>query len=465
MLRISTILTACVFVVLLAVTATLLQAAPPTMHFPAGVDPSSLRITTFAEGLNFPTGMIELSDGSLLVGTTNTPAAGGTFYNSTNTGSLLRLVDANNDGVADGPGANLAPVGLQGSITSVKQAGDLLFVNHVSNAGHRITVLREGATPSSPFSSVGVINLTYSAPGSLHKTYALETRETPGQPGNYDLFFNIGSELNAANTSSPISLSGLVIASGLLPESIYKMTVTDNGVSPSFSAPTQIASGLRNAAGLDIHPVTGDLWLQDNGIDGDTGDSFGNIAFSADELNVIPAGQIGGAVNDFGFGSNYVRYSDGATIGTSSHVAAFLPMLGVGQSEGANEIAIAPAAFPTGLDNGVFVGFHGQFNSGGANNDENSLLYYDFSTNVYTHIVRAGELNVGHLDGLLSTLNSVFISDLAKTGALFGVPFGPGTGAIYQLAVVPEPSTIGLAVSAGLAFAVLRRRITATAIF
>jgi glucose/arabinose dehydrogenase len=429
---------------------------PPPVNYPAGVNPASVRVTTFAEGLNFPTGMVQLSDGSVLVATTNTTAPGRSFYDAANVGGLVRLVDANNDGAADGPGTNLAPAGLVGSITSLAQAGPLLFVNHASNAGHQISVLRQGVTPSTPYTSLGTINLNYTNASAEHKTYELETRSTPGQPGSYDLFFNIGSELNNANASSPVNLGGLTNASGLLPESIYKLTVTDNGSSLSFGAPQQIASGLRNASGIAIQPSTGDLWFEDNGIDSNVNDQFGNVAFSADELNKIAAAQIGGAVENFGFANNYVRSSDGAVIGTPSHQAAFLPVNGH-ESEGANQIAFSPSSFPAGLNNGVFVGFHGQFNAGGTNNDENALVYYDMGTGARTHIIFAGTPTIGHPDGLLSTSNSLFVADLAKNGTLFGVPTGPGTGVIYQFYAVPEPSAICLALSAAVGLAMICR--------
>ena len=61
----------------------------------------------------------------------------------------------------------------------------------------------------------------------------------------------------------------------------------------------RIASGLRNAASMAIDPVTGDLYFADNGIDGNDGSDKG---WSTDELNRIPAAQIGGAVENFGFG-------------------------------------------------------------------------------------------------------------------------------------------------------------------
>jgi hypothetical protein len=70
-----------------------MPSAAQTPPFSVGgdprVDPADFEITVFASGLDSPLSMQELSDGSLSVGTD---------------GGLLRLVDADDNGVADGPG-------------------------------------------------------------------------------------------------------------------------------------------------------------------------------------------------------------------------------------------------------------------------------------------------------------------------------------------------------------------------
>src|SRR5947208_21240 len=86
-----------------------------------GVKPGDFRVTTFASGLNYPLGMARLPDGSLLVTTSD----GTGFFNST--GKLLRMVDADRNGVADGPGTVLYG-GLAGGLTSVRIGGTLVFV-------------------------------------------------------------------------------------------------------------------------------------------------------------------------------------------------------------------------------------------------------------------------------------------------------------------------------------------------
>ena len=72
--------------------------APFTVGGDPSVNPADFRITTFVSGLNYPGGMLTLSDGSLLVGVSN-PVGGTSYFNSI--GELLRFTDTNGDGVAD----------------------------------------------------------------------------------------------------------------------------------------------------------------------------------------------------------------------------------------------------------------------------------------------------------------------------------------------------------------------------
>src|SRR5919108_4948297 len=90
---------------LAACVATLLAPDPAAAQFTIGgdprVNPADFRITTFASGLNFPNGLAQLSDGSILVATSN-PNGHGTFWASS--GELLRFTDTDKNGIADGPG-------------------------------------------------------------------------------------------------------------------------------------------------------------------------------------------------------------------------------------------------------------------------------------------------------------------------------------------------------------------------
>ena len=408
------------------------EADPFTISGP-GVNPNDFRITTFASGLNYPYGMHMLSDGSLLVATSN--PVGTSFFNST--GTLIRLEDANKDGIVDGPGTTLytAPPGTS-QFTGVRAAGDLVAVMSV---GQEISVLRVGDNPGDPLTLEGSINFTIPA-GWEHVPSGLAIRETPGQPGSYDVFFQLGSFDNNTETTETATVSGL--ANGTLQgDSIYMVTITDNGDSVVGAGFTQVVDGVRNPAGIAFDPANGDLYFEDNGIDtpGNRGE-----AFSADELNFLSVTDIGGGIENFGYADNYTEYRTGNVIGGNGiqPLAAFQPIPSPNgdESEGAAEIAFAPPGFPDGLNNGVFVGFHGQFNLGGLANEENPLVYVDLDTFNYFHFIGVDETGIGHLDGLLSAGNSLFIADLSSSGSMNN---GAGAGAIYQITTrVPEPSIV-----------------------
>ncbi|WP_197447208.1 Calx-beta domain-containing protein [Tautonia plasticadhaerens] len=402
-----------------------------SLNFDPGVDPSVFRVTTFASGLDYPYGMTQLVDGSLLVATSR--PASTSYFNST--GQLLRLSDADGDGVADGPGAVLYG-GLPGALTSIERAGDLILVVSSQDGGERISVLRTGASPSDPLRLAGSIRFAI-PPGFEHKVFALETRATPGSPGSYDLFFNLGAAENFAATTETVRVSGLIDGT-LRGDSLYRVTVSDGPGGLSVSGLTRIASGLRNAAGIAVHPASGDLYFEDNGIDTP---SNRIEPLSADELNRVAAADVGGAAEDFGFPSNYTAYRTGTLVGGAGvqPVVAFQPIPDPrtgAESEGPAEIAIAPSAFPPGFNDGVFVGFHGQFNLAGAANEENPVVYYDLGSGDYVHFIRGDSPGVGHLDGLLATADSLFLADLSSVGSIGS---GAGSGVIYQIRSLPTP--------------------------
>jgi hypothetical protein len=471
------------------------QPAPPTPlgpNFDATTFAGQLKVTTFASGLNYPTSM-QSYNGGILVGTTNgvfsTGAAGA--------GQLLLLTDTNHDGVADQT-VNLTPAGgLLGEITSVRQAGNLLFVTsggNINTPTPTIQILKQGVTPTSPFVSLGQINLNFPAVGGTaweHGSFALAVRPNPVNNANYDVLFNMGSRTNqTSDETSPGSgvynqhviagTSGANVSgfSGLSlnPESIYMTTVSFNGTTASLTAPVQVAHGLRNAAGITFQPGTGDLYYADNGMDGTTAnghpsDKYGNAAYSLDTLHKISAANVGVSYPNTNFANDFYENNPSTFTkhGNPDALQRFAPFgpfdstdhnSSVNESEGPNEIAFSPANFPTALQ-GVFIGFHGQFDkvgppntSTGAGNEEHPVVFYNTTTGQYWHFIGNQEPNIGHLDGLLSTSDGLYMSDMAD-GSLFGAP--TNTGAICLVSAVPEPSTLVLT-AAGLSVVAFRRK-------
>ncbi|MGH7339196.1 MAG: hypothetical protein ACREKH_01770, partial [Candidatus Rokuibacteriota bacterium] len=280
------------------------------------VRPSDFRITTFRSGLDFPFGMVSLDDGSLLVGTSVPNFAGGGLFAST--WRLRRLVDADGDGCADGAGTILFN-GFAGPVTGLRRADSLVFVA----AAQRLFVLRLGAMPADPLVLVGSLDLTF-AGGWSHPTQTLAVRTAPGQTRIYQLLFNVGSRTNFAATTTTVPVSGLFTAT-LDADSLYMATINDAGPTLVVTGMTRLASGLRNAFGIAFQPGSGDLYFEDNGIDGLVDPSE---PLSADELDRIGAAAIGGAVENFGFPSHYVTYRTGTVVGSGGilPLVAFQPV-------------------------------------------------------------------------------------------------------------------------------------------
>jgi len=400
------------------------QTPPFTVGGDSRVDPSDFRVTVFASGLDFPLSMQALSDGSLLVGTD---------------GGLLRLLDADGDGVADGPGTYLY-TGTPGGVTSLRMAGNLAFVAH----GQTVSILRRGVSPATPLTLATSFVIQIPFPWS-HISFTLAAREV--DTNLFELFFNVGSKQDGVATAVTVPVSG-AITGVVNPDSIYRVVVDDSGPSVVVSGLERIASGVRNAFGIAFHPVTGDLYFEDNSIDG----PVPPYEVSTDELNRILVAQIGGPVEDFGFPYNYIAYRTGIEVGSGGidPILTFQPIPapnGV-ESEGPAEISFAPPGFPVGLREGLFVGFHGLFTQAGLANTDNPVVYVDLGTLEYFHYVESAQPGAGHPDGLLATGDSLFVADFTTQGG-FSVP---NAGRISQIrylggaSAVPGAAPLGIAV-------------------
>jgi len=394
---------------------------------------SDFRITTFATGLNYPTGAIRLNDGSLLVGTSTTTGTGNFFNNSV--GEIVRLVDSNSDGVSDSRSTIFS--GLPGGISGISQAGNLIFATSFESGSQRISVLQQRANTQDQLDIIGSLNFKFPE-NPLHVSTASTVKDLGA--GKYELFFNVGSQFNSVASTTPVgsTSSEFGLDTSLEADSIYRISIDNSSNNPVFTNLEKIAAGLRNAAGLALQSGSGDLYFVDNGIDGL---SDATIPESPDELNLLNAANIGGTVEDYGFSNNYIQYRTGTEIGSGSvpSLALFQPIPDPidpnteSRSEGANGLAFAPPAFPNGLNNGIFVGFFGSF---APPNQENPVLYYDLATGKYFPFIDSNQTGVGYPIGLLSTNDSLFVSDFASDSNLF---VGQGDGVIYQIQAVPVP--------------------------
>ncbi|MCA9147913.1 MAG: hypothetical protein KDA92_01375 [Planctomycetales bacterium] len=410
---------------LFAVSSPAVIAADPFQLQGPGVNRDDFRLTEFASGLNFPVGMTELSDGSILVAVSN----GSSFFGSTS-GSLIRLADTDGDGIADST-TTLVDNVPSGKLTALRSAGQLL-VTTGQGSGAPIAIYRKGATPSDPPSLAGKLTISYS--GSwLHPHSALAIRETPGVPNSYDLVFQLGSRENFAETTTTLNMTSNIGPNAQLAgDALHLIRITDDGTNLSSSPPIQLATGLRNAAGMVFDPLTNDLYLQDNGIDGLVNP---NEPHSADELNVISAADIATTLVNFGFPENYTQYRTGNLVGgaATQPLVAFQPIPAPdgSESEGPNDIALSPTAFPAALQGGMFVTMHGKFPAAGVANEENPLVYVNLADNSYFHMISNDEPNVGHIDGLLSTYDSLYMADISPNGGFANA--NSQTGKIYRL--------------------------------
>ena len=402
--------------------------------FGPDVDSSLFRVTSFVDfGTgSFPQSMIQLPDLSIAIQT----SPGFT------SGAILRFVDADLNGVADGPGVPIytSPVG-EGPLTQLAQAGSFFIQG---NYGARSIVVLD-----SSMAEVGRLEFDYGPDLWWHDTIGLAVRPTPGQPGSYDLVFNVGSEFDNLPSSKPVGLSGLVAPTALNPDSLYMVTLgLQDGAPVGVSNLRQVASGIRNVFGMGFD-AAGNFWFSENAMDGDP------FPPQAEELNQIPvallnalqAGTPGTLPPDFGFPNCFPSYFTGAPTGSgcgpsiTSPIQAFTPFLSTLYSQGATQIAFAPSDFPAPFNHGIFIAFAG--NPAG---ERNPLIFYDLDTGTYTHFLLGGTGSIRQT-GLLSTNSSLFISDFLS-GEVFQITAGG----------VPEPGGLGLVAFGLSVIALLRRR-------
>jgi hypothetical protein len=386
------------------------------------LDTSRFRVTEFAV-LGLPISMLPLADGSLAVG----GYADG----------IVRFADFNHDGIADGPATTIyaAPGARLGLIQAGAYLIDSNFGTYFSgNNTPSITVLKPGATPDAPLTPVGSLQFGF-PPDWEHNQPGIAARPTPGQPGSFDLVFNVGSEYDHVRSSHTVQLSGL-LAGTVEGDSLYMVTLNLSGSQPTASGLRKVAGGIRNVVGMGFQPGTGDFYFLDNAIDGPGPD--GDEPPQAEEINRIVSADFGnGTPPDFGYPICYVEYRTGAHIGSGCIQPFFAiqplangTLLG-SESEGVTQFDFAPANFPVGFNNGIFIGFSGKGGTGAAN-EENAVGYYDFNSGNYIHFSENSQDGVYNPIGIRSSVDALYIADY-------------GAGVVYQVtATSPEPGSLVL---------------------
>ncbi len=386
------------------------------------VDTSQFVVTQFVTGLSTPLSTLALSDGSVAI----TTSAG-----------IFRYTDTDHDGIADGPGVPLFTTDTGPHTGLIRAGSDYIDGN---TGDHMITILQPGATPASPLTSLGALQLTFPDDWE-HNQIGIAARPTPNQAGFYDLVFNIGSRFDHDLSTGKVTLGGGLASGTLDGDSLYVITLDLNGPLPVASNLHKVASGIRNVIGMGFS-ATGDFYFADNAIDG-TGPG-GDEPPQAEELNRIAAADLAGSAQNFGYPDCYIQYRSGTQIGSGCvlPLLTFQPIpngtaLG-SESEGVTQLAFAPANFPNGFNNGIFLGFAGKFFLTGTDNEENAVVYYDFATGNYLHFSENSQDGVYMPIGVMTTADSLFISDY-------------GSGIVYEVrAAVPEPQSLGL-ITLGLA--------------
>ncbi len=287
------------------------QAATQVVPPPAPVSlPPGFGISVFADDLKGPRMLTFGPDGSLYVA-------------ERGAGRIVRLPDANNDGVSDGPQVVAegleAPSSLDFGPDGSLYVGETTRVVRLSNPDAQgVFQQRTTVVPDLPA-------------GGNHTT-----RTVLVSPDGATLYVSIGSTCNVC-----------------VEEDERRATIMQYDLA---SGAGQIyAAGLRNAVGIDFRPGTEELWATNNGRD-----------FLGDDQPPETVNRITAAGLDFGWPRCHAGRivdpefgSPDACAGVTAPVVemqAHSAPLGLAFSQG------QPTGFPAPYDSGLFVAFHGSWN-------------------------------------------------------------------------------------------------------
>jgi glucose/arabinose dehydrogenase len=261
--------------------------------------PAGFKVTVFAENLN---GVRYLTLGP-----------GGAVYASRpSAGEIVRLADANHDGVAD---TSVTVASGLNRPFGIAFRGDTMFVAENNEVVH--------FTPGSQTKVVDVPNIPG---GSGHWTRTVVF----GTDGK--MYVSVGSSCNLCDES----------------DSMRAAVVQFNR---DGSGGRVFARGLRNSVGLAVHPTTGEIWATNNDRD-NLGDDI-----PPDRINIIKDGKYYGWPQCYLPGQRNPEYSSADCANVEPPAITFQA-----HSAPLGMTFYTGSAFPADYRGDAFVAFHGSWN-------------------------------------------------------------------------------------------------------
>jgi Raf kinase inhibitor-like YbhB/YbcL family protein len=272
--------------------------------------PDGIRIAVFADGLK--------NIRVLAVG-----PEGRIYAARREQGDVIMLEDRNGDGRADAPPKVVAHrAGAHGLAIKDKTL-------------YLITVKEVFTTEIKPDGSLGALQMII---GDLPDAGQHPNRTIAVGPDNA-LYISVGSTCNACNESNPEHAT--ILRAGL-----------------DGKSRTIFASGLRNTIGFSWHPITGELWGMDHGID------FLGDDIQPEELNHIQRGKQYGWPHVWGDGGLYPQSNPPGELTKDDWKAISTPMV-LGYTAHAAPMQFVfytGAALPRDYQNDAFVTLRGSWN-------------------------------------------------------------------------------------------------------
>jgi Raf kinase inhibitor-like YbhB/YbcL family protein len=229
------------------------------------------------------------------------------------------------------------------------------------------------------------------------------------------LYVSNGSTCNACNEANP--------------EAATLLRVTPDGTSRTI-----FASGLRNTIGFDWHPITGELWGMDNGID------FLGDEVQPEELNKIERGKQYGWPHIWGGGSEYPQSTPPGDISKKSWKAQSTPMvLGYDAHSAPMQLVFCRGGtFPREYIGDAFVTLRGSWNRAKASGYE--IVRVRFVDGQATAVEKfvGGFLTDGGKTHIARPMGLAF----AKDGALLMAD--DANGVVYRIAYTGNAQTTPL---------------------